>query len=379
MSKKYDIYLSPPHLEAASSEYVEDAIRSNWIAPVGSMIDSWEEEIFKSTGRYPVLTTSGEAALELGLRLLGVGRDDMVITSTHTCNATLNAIVHIGGVPVLVDSEKDSWNMDPGLLREALSKLDKEGVLPKVKAIMPVHIYGSPGYMTEIANVAGEYSLPVIEDAAEAAGSRIGDSAAGAVGELGVYSFNGNKIITTGGGGVLLCRTKEQAEHALYLATQAKDPKPWFEHTEIGHTYRMSNILAAIGLGQWQVLENRVTLRRGNFERYMSWWKKMGAEDMMVPQGEISGTVSNRWLSAFLLNSEDHSPDMIIERLAQSGIEARRLWKPMHEQPVFRGLRTFGGSVASGLFSEGICLPSGTNYSEENLNQMYEVFTDIFG
>jgi len=299
----FKIFLSPPHLEANSQHYLNEAIASNWIAPIGPMLDAWEQDILIVTGRHAVLTTSGSAALELALLLLGTQAGDYVFAATHTCNATINAILHIGAIPVLIDSEPESWNLSAEFLKEAIHDFDKAGNLKRVKALIVVDIYGMPAKMEEISNLTEAYNIPILEDAAEAVGSEYRGKKAGTLGDLGVYSFNGNKIITCGGGGVLLCKTKEQAEWAKFIATQAKDKADWYQHSEIGYTYRMSNILAAIGRGQYELVEKRVARKKEIHESYLSLFHSLGLKDAFIAQ-KNDHAKTNYWLSVFQIRKE---------------------------------------------------------------------------
>lgn len=350
-------------------------MKSNWIAPVGPFLDKWETEIHEVTGRFPVLTTSGEAALELGLRTLGVKEGDVVVTASHTCNATVNAILHLGAEPVFVDSDVGHWNMASTFLEEAINSEKRKG--KHIAAILFVSIYGNSNGWVDIQQVAKKYQIPVLEDAAESAGSKVGDQFVGCLGDVGVWSFNGNKIITTGGGGVLLCKSKEEQTQALKWATQAKEDAPWYEHMEIGHTYRMSNILAAIGLGQWHVLEERVFAKRHRHSAYADLWTELGVQEHFVKQDE-GQTFSNRWLSAFVLDSKlKITPVDFIQHLSSKGIEARHFWKPMELQPVYKDFPYYGKGTSKRLFDQGVCLPSGTGMTEEEWSRIKRALKEL--
>lgn len=369
------IYLSPPHLSEESHQLVEEAMRSNWIAPVGPFLEKWEDEIFNLTGRYPVLTSSGEAALELGLRLLGVRSGDVVITASHTCNATVNAILHLGAKPVFVDSDAKHWNMSAIYLEEAVKTERKKG--EHIAAILFVSIYGNSNGWIHIRNVANKYQIPILEDAAESTGSKVNNEFVGCLGDAGVWSFNGNKIITTSGGGVLLCKSQKEQAQALKWATQAKENTSWYEHKEVGHTYRMSNILAAIGLGQWHVLEERVRAKRHRYNLYTELWEELGLFSLVGSQEE-GDAFSNRWLSAFLLDPQiGVTPSVIIQHLKLSNIEARHFWKPMHLQFVYRDFPYYGNDTSQALFENGICLPSGTGMTDEQWSRIKSSLKEI--
>ena len=370
------IWLSPPHLGSAEEALVHDAFRSNWIAPLGPHVDAFEAELSAVTGTgHAAALSSGTAAIHLALIVLGVERGDWVLCQSLTFSGTANPIAYLGATPVFVDSETDTWNMDPDALREAVRQGLKQNKKPK--AIIPVHLYGMPARMTEILAIAREFEIPVVEDAAEALGSSIDGQPCGGIGDIGILSFNGNKIITTSGGGALLSNRAEWVEEARFLASQAREPEPHYQHARIGYNYRMSNILAAIGRAQLQTLSNRVAARRANFNRYRALFEKYDGISM---QPEGSAVRSNRWLTSILVDPEKTggvTRETIRLALAADNIDARPLWKPMHQQPVFASAPSFGGDVAARLFDQGLCLPSGSNLTNEEFARVAATLTRV--
>jgi dTDP-4-amino-4,6-dideoxygalactose transaminase len=367
------IWLSSPHMGGAERDFVTQAFDTNWVAPVGPHVNGFEEDLvgYFGDGSRVVALSSGTAALHLALILLGVERGDEVICQTLTFSASANPIVYLGATPVFVDSETDTWNMSPEWLEEAIKERLKKG--KRVKAIIAVHLYGMPARMDEIRDIALRYGIPVVEDAAEALGSRYKGQLLGSLGDLAVLSFNGNKIITTSGGGALVSPVPEWEEKARYLATQARDPAPHYQHSEIGYNYRMSNICAGIGRGQMQVLSQRVEQRRNNF----AWYKtELGDIPGISFQPEPAAAFSNRWLTAILIDPAHTEGNISREdlRLAleKSNIESRPLWKPMHCQPVFRDCPYYGDSIAEVLFDHGLCLPSGSTLGIAELARVKE-------
>ena len=375
-------------------DYVGQAFDSNWIAPLGPNVDGFERDLAAFTGSSHVAAlTTGTAALHLGLILSGVTAGDEVICQSFTFSASANPIVYLGAKPVFVDSERLTWNMDPELLEEAIrDRIKKTGRTPK--AIVPVHLYGMPAQMTLIMEIANRYGIPVIEDAAEALGSSIDGKMCGTFGRFGILSFNGNKIITTSGGGALIGVDGAMIQKARFLATQARDPAPHYEHSEIGYNYRLSNVCAGIGRGQMEVLPERITRRREIFEYYRNALCH-GAEDQLKPAGtgnnisdvpqnrekaspfvfqpEPEGYLSNRWLTTLLVNPGEESGitrEDIRLALDAEQIEARPLWKPMHRQPVFRDYPYYGNGVSDFLFKYGLCLPSGTAMTGNDLDRI---------
>ncbi|WP_310588731.1 aminotransferase class I/II-fold pyridoxal phosphate-dependent enzyme [Dyadobacter jejuensis] len=355
------IWLSPPHLSGREAHFVKEAFDWNWVAPVGPNIDFFEVELGQYVGKPTVVAaSSGTAALHLALMLLGVGSGDSVICSSLTFVASANPILYQGAYPLFVDSEPDGWNMCPEALETALRKSVAVGW--RIKAVVLVHLYGMPANMQELLSICERYGVPVIEDAAEALGSRYADRAVGTLGAMGIYSFNGNKIITTSAGGALITATSEQMSRAKYLATQAKDPVPYFSHSTLGYNYRMSNICAGIGRGQLEVLPQRVNRRRQIFEYYR---RVLKAEVSLGFQNEPSLGYSNRWLTAVRL-MPGVDPERVRQGLWSAGIEARRVWKPLHLQPLYKDAGYVGGEVGATLFEEGLCLPSGSSLSPED-------------
>lgn len=365
------IYLSPPHLGTVEAELLADAVASNWVAPIGPHVDAFEQEFCDVVeSPHAVALSSGTAALHLALQLAGVTAGDEVLVSTFTFAGSVNPIFYLGARPVLVDSELQSWNMDSALLAEALHARARTGRLPR--AVVAVHLYGQSADLDEIAGACEFYGVPLIEDAAEALGARYKGRPPGTRGTMGVFSFNGNKIITTSGGGMLVTADKGLADHARKLATQARDPFPHYEHSEIGYNYRLSNLLAAIGRGQLLSLEDRVAARRGNFARYREALSDLPGLEFMP---EPSWSRHSRWLTCMTIDPDEFGADReaICTALAAEDIEARPLWKPMHCQPVFRGCTAIGGTVAEGLFERGLCLPSGSNLTEEDISRVVDV------
>jgi dTDP-4-amino-4,6-dideoxygalactose transaminase len=355
------IYLSPPHVGSEERRLLLEAFDSNWIAPLGPHVDAFEKELAEKVGaQHAAALSSGTAAIHLALQILGVGPGDEVITSSLTFSATANPIVYQGAAPVFVDSSRDTWNMDPGLLEEELASCSRRGKLPK--AVIAVDLYGQCADLEPIAAACRRYRVPLVEDAAEALGATYKGRAAGTLGDFGIYSFNGNKIITTSGGGMLVSPRKDWIERARYLATQARDPAPHYQHSTIGYNYRMSNLLAAVGRGQLRVLDERVEQRRSNNASYRKALRNAGGIDFMpeAPYGR-----SNSWLTCITVDSAAFgaSREDIRLHLEKLDVESRPVWKPMHLQPVFSGCRVRGGSVAEDLFEKGLCLPSGSNLS----------------
>jgi len=347
-------------------EFVGEAFQSNYIAPLGPQVDAFEREFAQQVGAsYAVAVSSGTAALHLALRYIGVQPGDEVICSTFTFVASANAILYLGARPVFVDSESQSWNMDPGLLAECLQKRAKKGCLPK--AVVLVHLYGQVADIDPIREMCDRYEIPLIEDAAEALGAAYKGKAPGTFGKAGIFSFNGNKIITTSGGGMLISDDRELVDKCRYWATQAREPALHYEHTEMGYNYRMSNVLAAIGRGQLLVLSERVDGKRRIFDYYKKTLGDLqGIEFMPEPQyGRAT-----RWLSCLTVDPgvSGITRDKVIDVLAANNIESRPTWKPLHLQPLFSGCEVFGGSVSEKIFTQGICLPSGTIMTDRDLS-----------
>ncbi len=369
------IYLSSPHMGVIEERLVAEAFASNWIAPLGPHVDAFESEFCERVGaRHAVALSSGTAALHLSLVLAGVGRGDEVMVSTLTFSASVNPIVYLGARPVFVDSERSSWNMDPALLSEELERRSRIGRLPK--AVIVVHLYGQSADLDPILEVCSRYDVTVIEDAAEALGATYRGRNPGTLGRMGIYSFNGNKIITTSGGGMLVSDDEELVVHARKLATQARDAAAHYQHSEIGYNYRLSNVLAAIGRGQLQVLGDRVAARRANFEYYGRELGDVAGVEFM-PEAEWGS--HTRWLTALTVDPTLCGVDREKVRcdLEEHGIESRPVWKPMHLQPVFAQYERIGGAVSEQLFENGLCLPSGSNLTPGDLERVVERFRTV--
>jgi dTDP-4-amino-4,6-dideoxygalactose transaminase len=362
---KTRIYLSPPDVGSDERLFVSEAFDSNWVSPAGPHLAAFEQEMCEQSGvANAVCLSSGTAALHLAVRLLGVRPGDEVLCSSFTFVGTANPILYEGGVPVWIDAEERSWNMDPGLLADALDDRARKGRLPR--AIIVAEIYGQCAMWDEICNVAAHHRVPIIEDAAEAVGATYRGRWAGGFGALAVYSFNGNKIITTSGGGMLLSSDNALVEHARKIATQAREPAPHYEHRELGFNYRMSNVLAGIGRGQLRSLPRRIARRREIFDFYRRNLGDMPGIGFMpeMPEGR-----SNRWLTCITIDPRRAGTDRsaVLASLEADNIEGRPLWKPMHLQPLFEGTTVFGGAVSEDLFARGLCLPSGSAMSDEDL------------
>jgi dTDP-4-amino-4,6-dideoxygalactose transaminase len=372
MSNKYPrVYLSTPHMSGEEQVLIAEAFASNWIAPLGPHVDGFQFEFAKSVGApHAVALSSGTAALHLALQLLGVGVGDEVMVSTLTFSASVNPIRYLGATPIFIDSERTSWNMDAGLLAEALEKRARKNRLPK--AVVVVHLYGQTADLDPIVELCRKYEVALIEDAAEALGATYKGRSPGTFGQAGIYSFNGNKIITTAGGGMLVSPDAALVAHALKLATQARDPAPHYEHTEIGYNYRMTNVLAAIGRAQLKVLDDRVAARRGNFDFY---YDELGDLPGIQFMPEAPWGRHNRWLTTLTIDPRQFGADRETVRLAleAQNIESRPVWKPMHQQPIFAGFPLVGGAVSDALFRDGLCLPSGSNLTESELGRVCEV------
>ncbi len=378
---KSKIWLSSPHIGPNELKYVNEAFATNWIAPLGPHVNAFEQGLQEETKtKHAAALSSGTSAIHLALILLGVKEDDIVFCQSITFSASANPIAYQGALPVFIDSEIDTWNMDPILLKKALEEAQQVGKLPK--AIIPVHLYGMPAKMDEILSIAKEYGVPVIEDAAEALGSNINNKPCGSFGEFGVLSFNGNKIITTSGGGAILSENAEMIEKARFLATQARDAAPHYQHSNIGYNYRMSNVLAGIGRGQLEVLNDRVAARRNNFERYKQYFSKHNNTGYNVQfQEEPQGYYSNRWLTCIVVDPNSNkglTREEIRLAMEVENIETRPLWKPMHQQPVFASSKNYLNGVSDNLFENGLCLPSGSNLSEDEFDRIFNCLDTIF-
>jgi len=364
------IWLSSPHMGGEEIKFIQEAFDTNWVAPVGPHINLFESELANYIGvRDCAVLSSGTAAIHLALIILGVKRGDEVLCSSFTFAGTCNPIIYQGAKPVLIDSEELTWNMDPELLEEAIKdRINKTGKKPK--AIIVVHLYGMPAQIDKIMSVSKHYEIPVIEDAAEALGSALHGKKLGSFGDISVLSFNGNKIITTSGGGALLSNNQVWIKKARFLATQARDPAPHYEHSEIGYNYRMSNICAGIGRGQLMVIDERVRQRRANFDFYKS---GLGRLPGITFPDQPSGYFSNYWLTTVLIDpGKTHgiTTENIRMMLEKNYVESRPLWKPMHLQPIFNECVAYTSGVSGRLFKNGLCLPSGSNLTSEELGRV---------
>lgn len=367
------IYLSAPHMGGQEINFIQKAFNENWIAPLGPNVNGMEQDLVEySKVSHAAALSSGTAAIHLALIILGIKKDDVVLASSFTFSATVNPIAYQGAIPVLIDSEEDTWNMDPELLEEAIKDYIRLGKKPK--AVVFVHLYGMPGKIEEVAAICKKYEIFLIEDAAEALGASINGKMAGSFGDFGIFSFNGNKIITTSGGGALVSENKTWIDKARYLATQARDPAPYYQHSEIGYNYRMSNISAGIGRGQMQVLNEWIEKRRANYYFYKERLEHLGFTFLE----EEKGTFSNRWLTCVLLNGQfSFDNEDMRQALEKSNIETRPLWKPMHLQPVFKECKAYINGVSEKLFKQGLCLPSGSSLSLEQKERIIEKIIEI--
>lgn len=388
------IYLSSPHMGGSERDYIHDAFEKNWIAPLGENVDKFEKDLQNYTGsNHAAVVTSGTAALHLGLILCGLEAGDEVICQSLTFAASANPIRYQGATPIFVDSEPDTWNMDPHLLEQAiLDRMDqKDNGQNKPKAIVVVHLYGMPAKVDPILKIGAKYDIPVIEDAAEALGSSVNGKRCGNFGKLSVLSFNGNKIITTSGGGALLGDQKDLISKARFLSTQARDKAPHYQHSELGYNYRMSNIVAGIGRGQMKVLDKHIEARRSNhqyyFEQLQGTWLNSNAQSSTQDIGfstdgrtnglyflkEPEGYFSNRWLTTILVNPKETggvTREDIRKALDQNNIECRPLWKPMHRQPLYKEFPFYGNEISDKLFEYGLCLPSGSNLTDNDRSRV---------
>lgn len=371
---KERIFLSAPHMGGEELKFIQLAFDENWIAPLGPNVNGFEEDIVNYTNApFAAALSSGTAAIHLALILLDVKRDDVVLASSFTFSATVNPIVYQAATPVLIDSEEDTWNMDPDLLEKAIKDYISKGKKPK--AIIFVHLYGMPGKIDQIKAISERYEIPLIEDAAEAIGASLNGKMLGTFGDFGVYSFNGNKIITTSGGGALVSEKKEWIDKARFLATQARDSAPYYQHSEIGYNYRMSNIAAGIGRGQMKVLNHWVERRRANHDFYQKELSGLGFEFLE----ERNGAFSNRWLSCVLFTEGMNlNPEKLRQKLEEDNIETRPLWKPMHLQPVFSTCDSYLNGVSAHLFQYGLCIPSGSSLSIDQKELIIEKIRAAF-
>lgn len=369
------IYLSPPHMGEKEQSFIKEAFEKNWIAPVGPNINLFEKELADYVGiKGAVALSSGTAALHLALRYLGVGVGDTVFCSTFTFVASANPILYQGAEPIFIDSEPDSWNISPDALKYALSEAEKSGKLPK--AVIVVNLYGQSADMDPLLEICNQFNVPIIEDAAESLGATYKGKASGTIGEFGIYSFNGNKIITTSNGGMLVSDNLEALEKARFWSTQAKENTKHYQHKEIGYNYRLSNILAGIGRGQLMVLNDRINSRRKIFQNYFS---ELSNIDGIAFMKEANFGRSTHWLTALTIDPDitGTTVENIIDALEAHNIEARRLWKPMHLQPLYKTNKYYPHekerSISDELFDKGICLPSGSNLTENEQSRIIEL------
>jgi dTDP-4-amino-4,6-dideoxygalactose transaminase len=368
------IHLSVPHMGGSEEKYVREAFRSNWLSTVGPNLTAFEEEVARLLGRPVVALSSGTAAMHLALRLLGVGPGDEVFCPTFTFVATANPILYLGARPVFLDSDEVSWNLDPNVLEDALAQGNRRGSLPR--AVIVVHLYGQSADMDPILGICERYGVPVLEDAAEAMGTLYKGKPAGSMSPASVFSFNGNKIITTTGGGMFCAADAAWVAKARFWSTQARDPGPVYHHSEMGYNYRMSNVLAGIGRGQLEVLADRVRRRREIAFFYRDSFAQLPGISLM-PQCAYG--LHTNWLSCFRIDSGEFGADReaIIRALEADDIESRPTWKPLHMQPLFAGATRFGGAVAETIFREGICLPSSSSLSPQELERIVSIVRDV--
>ena len=373
------IHLSLAHMSGKEEAFIHEAFLTNWVVPLGPNVDGFENDLATWLGKkstnplHVVALSSGTAAIHLALVMLGVGPGDEVICQSFTFAASANPVVYQGAIPVFVDSEPDTWNMDPELLRQAIDdRLHVTGKLPK--AIIPVHLYGTPARMNEIRSVAAAYGIPVLEDAAEAIGSEYDGQYCGALGTYGALSFNGNKMITTSGGGALICPDEESARRVKFYATQARENFPYYQHEKIGYNYRLSNISAGVGRGQMYVLDEHIARRRAIHELYVEKLKNTPGITVMQPRSTVDSR-PNYWLSTILVNPQEagFTWQELSARLTAADIESRPLWKPMHLQPVFANTPRYVNGVSEALFAQGLCLPSGPLVTDEDVDRIVEI------
>lgn len=373
--KSKRILLSPPHMGGTELTYIVQAFQDNWIAPAGPHIDLFENRLadFLDQKSQVVALNSGTAAIHSGLQLLGVQKGDVVLCQSLTFIASVNPVLYLGATPVFIGSEKETWNLCPIALEEAILNQLNKGIQPK--AIVVVHLYGMPAKMNEIITISKKYNIPILEDAAEALGSSYTNQPCGTFGDFGVFSFNGNKVITTSGGGALLCHSEAVKKKAVFLATQAKEDAVYYEHTQVGYNYRMSNISASIGLGQLEVLSEHIQHRKQNHHFYKPLFENLS--QVTLHQEPSENFISNHWLTVIQLASFEQREALRLH-LEKYNIESRPVWKPMHLQPLFQDNLYFGDDLADKLFDNGLCLPSGSNLSEEDKNCIKEAIELFF-
>lgn len=379
MNTNERIWLSLAHMGGHEQRFVQEAFDTNWVVPMGPNVDAFETELaaFLQSNVYVAALSAGTASLHLALIILGVKQGDEVLCQSFTFSASANPIVYQGATPVFIDSEKDTWNMSPEHLERAIKDRISKGKKPK--AIIPVHLYGMPAKIEEIQSISSKYEIPIIEDAAEALGSRYKNQHCGTFGEMAVLSFNGNKIITTSGGGALVAHNEEYIKTARFLATQARDAAPHYQHSHIGYNYRMSNVVAGIGRGQMLVLEDRIKQRRTNNEFYRKGLEKV--EGISFQTEPSSDYFSNYWLTSILVNplkTGGKTREDIYDVLNENNIESSPLWKPMHMQPIFSGCPYYGDGTSERLFRDGLCLPSGTSLSFDDIDRVIKAIESMF-
>ena len=374
---KPKIWLSSPHMGGREEYFVREAFANNWIAPLGPNVVGFEKDLenYLSENSFVGVLSSGTAALHLGLLLLGVKQNDEVICQSMTFSASANPIVYLGATPIFIDSEVDTWNICPDALETAI--IDRIKKRKKPKAIIAVHLYGMPYKVAEIRTIADKYDIPILEDSAEALGSSFNGQKCGTFGDISVLSFNGNKIITTSGGGAIVSKSKSYIDKAIFLATQARDHAPHYQHSEIGYNYRLSNVCAGIGRGQMEILDKHVNLRREMHDFYNSLFSSI--EDVTVFSEINQDYFSNYWLSTILFNpiSNKNREELRLE-FEKENIESRPLWKPMHLQPIFKDAPFYGGTVSESLFNFGLCLPSGSNLSKNDKERIKSCVSNYF-
>ncbi len=374
MNKK-KIWLASPHMGGNEMKYVQDAYDTNWVAPLGANVNGFEDDLKNFTGAAGCAALSaGTGAIHLALIMLGVKANDEVIASSFTFSATVNPITYVGAKPILIDSEKETWNMSPILLEKAIQDRIAKGKTPK--AIILVHLYGMPANMDEIMRISELYEIPVIEDSAESLGSKYKGQSLGTFGKIGILSFNGNKIITTSGGGALISNDIKYVEKARFLATQARDDAPHYQHSEIGYNYRMSNIVAGIGRGQMEVLPLRIQKKREIFKFYKELFADISGVTLLEEPNE--DYYSNYWLTSIIIDSKDKDREGLRLALEADNIEARPLWKPMHLQPVFQNCPAYTDGTSEELFNKGLCLPSDTNMNNEDMARISKIVLEYF-
>lgn len=373
------IFLSSPHMGLEEEVFVKEAFDTNWVSPLGANITNFEKEMIEYVGvESAVALSSGTAAIHLAIKLLGVKTDDIVFCTSLTFAASCNPIIYENGIPMFIDSEPDSWNMSPKALEDAFKYCERQGKLPK--AVIVVHLYGQSADMDKIKEICNRYNTPIIEDAAESLGATYKGVQTGTIGEYGVYSFNGNKIITTSGGGMLVSNNSEGIQKAKFWSAQSREDYPYYQHEELGYNYRMSNIVAGIGRGQMRVLDERIAKKKEIFETYKEAFRDIDEIEMM-PICDYGN--SNYWLSCIILKEESKvKPTDIISALVKGQIEARHIWNPMNNQPYYKKYKFFShleeGSVANDIFKRGLCLPSDTKNTEKDMERIIKIIKELF-